>query len=447
MQIDSNQFGPDFVWGCASAAFQIEGAVDEDGKGPSIWDDFTSRKGKIKTGETARVACDHYHRYEEDLDLLAAMAFKNYRFSVAWTRILPEGKGQINQKGLDFYDRLVDACLERSITPWLTCYHWDLPLALHHRGGWPERSIVGWFEEYVDSITSHLGDRVKNWIVLNEPVAFVGKGYGDGEFAPGEKSVKKFLKATHHVALAQSAGGRIIRENVPDAQIGTTFSCSTITPNTQSKLDLQAARTFDALYNRLFIEPAVGLGYPVDDLRPLRAIEKYMKAGDDELLPFDFDFIGIQNYYRVVAKWTLWPPLLFAKEVPARKREVEVNTMGFEVFPEGMYDMLRKFASYQGVKKIIVTENGTCTPDVVRDGRVEDPLRIQFFERYLDQVLRAKQEGIPVEGYFVWSLTDNFEWSDGYDPRFGLVHVDYSTQKRTVKESGYWWEKFLNSPV
>ena len=444
MQINSNHFGSDFTWGCASAAFQIEGAVDIDGKGPSIWDEFTHQQGRIKTGQNADIACDHYHRYEEDLDLLAGMAFSNYRFSVAWSRVIPEGTGPVNEKGLDFYDRLIDACLERSVIPWLTCYHWDLPLALHRRGGWPERTILSWFEEYVDLITRRYGDRVKNWMVLNEPVAFVGKGYGDGEFAPGEKSVKKFLKATHHVALAKSAGGRIIRQNVSDAHIGTTYSCSTIEPKSRSKLDKRAAQTFDALYNRLFIEPAVGLGYPTDELRPLRAIQKYMKPGDEDLLPFDFDFIGIQNYYRVVAKWTLWPPLLFAKEVPATKRNVETNTMGFEVYPEGMYDMLKRFAGYPGVDKIIVTENGTCTPDVEQGGKVSDPTRIQFFERYLEQVLRARNEGVPVEGYFIWSLTDNFEWSDGYDPRFGLVYVDYATQKRTIKDSGYWWRNFLN---
>jgi beta-glucosidase len=443
-ELKNLDFDTDFTWGCAAAAFQTEGAWKEDDKGLSIWDDFTHKRGKVKNGDHAEVACDFYHRYEEDLDLLQSMGFKNFRFSLSWSRLLPEGMGKPNQKGLDFYHRVIDACLDRDIQPWITLYHWDLPLALHDAGGWPNRDIVRWFVNYVDIATRAFGDKVKYWMVLNEPVAFVGQGYGNGLFAPGIKSVKQFIQATHHVTLCQAEGGRKIRENIPDAHIGTTFSCSEISPNSSSKRDAMAARTLDALYNRLFIEPALGMGYPIDDLKALKRIEKYMMPGDDQIMKFDFDFIGIQNYYRVVAKWSLFPPVLWAREVTARERGVPMNVMEKEEHPEGMYQMLKKFAAYPGVKKIIVTENGTCLRDQSVGGRVEDPKRIQFFKDYLEQVLRAKKEGVPVEGYFVWSLTDNFEWNEGYEPRFGLIHVDYVTQKRTIKSSGYWWKEFLS---
>lgn len=441
--IVSSDFGTDFSWGVATAAFQTEGAWQEDGKGPSIWDDFTHKKGKVKTGEHAEVATDFYHKYARDLDLLKQMQFGNFRFSLAWSRILPQGIGSANQKGIDFYNRVIDACLDRGITPWVTLYHWDLPSALHEMGGWTNREILDWFTEYSDLATRSFGDRVKNWMVLNEPTVFVGYGYGSGYHAPGIKSVGQFMKATHHVTLCQGEGGRVIRGNVSGANIGTTFSCSEITPYSDSEKDRKAARTFDALYNRLFIEPALGLGYPFADLKAMQRVEKYMQPGDEAIQQFDFDFIGIQNYFRVVAKWSLFPLVLFAKEVPAKERDVPINVMEFEIYPEGIYTMLKKFGAYEGVKKIVVTENGTCVEDHLENGKVNDPKRIQFFKDYLTQVLKAKKEGVPVEGYFVWTLTDNFEWSDGYEPRFGLVYVDFKSQERFIKDSGFWWRDFL----
>ncbi|MEQ9098007.1 MAG: GH1 family beta-glucosidase [Imperialibacter sp.] len=438
-------FGNDFTWGVATAAFQTEGAWNLDGKGESVWDRFTHTKGKIKTGDHANIATDFYHRYEQDIDLVKLMGFESFRFSIAWPRLLPKGTGHINSKGIDFYHRVIDYCLENGITPWITLYHWDLPQALQDQGGWTNRDIIGWFTEYVDLVTRQYGDKVHNWMVLNEPMAFTGLGYMAGYHAPGVKGLDSFLSAAHHTTMCQAEGGRVVRYNVPHANIGTTYSCSHVDPIDKLPWNVDAANRMDAVFNRLYVEPGLGLGYPTKAVPILRRIEKFMKAGDEEKLPFEFDFIGIQNYFRIVSKYSLFSLGLFAKEVPATKRNVEMNSMNFEIFPEGIYHMLKRFGSYDGIKKLVVTENGVCLPDQLSNGAVNDYRRIKFFEEYLLQVLRAKKEGIDVDGYFVWTLTDNFEWSEGYEPRFGLVHVDYETQQRTVKDSGWWWKELLTA--
>ncbi|MEQ9377055.1 MAG: GH1 family beta-glucosidase [Imperialibacter sp.] len=438
-------FGNDFTWGVATAAFQTEGAWNLDGKGESVWDRFTHTKGKIKTGDKADIATDFYHRYEQDIDLVKLMGFDSFRFSIAWPRLLPSGTGHINSKGIDFYHRVIDYCLENGITPWITLYHWDLPQVLQDKGGWTNRDIIGWFTEYTDLVTREYSDKVRNWMVLNEPMAFTGLGYMAGYHAPGVKGLDAFLSAAHHTTMCQAEGGRVVRYNVPHANIGTTYSCSHVDPIDKLPWNVDAANRMDAVFNRLYVEPGLGLGYPTKAVPILRRIEKFMKAGDEEKLPFEFDFIGIQNYFRIVSKYSLFSLGLFAKEVPATKRNVEMNSMNFEIFPEGIYHMLKRFASYEGIKKLVVTENGVCLPDQVNNGAVNDFRRIKFFEEYLLQVLRAKKEGIDVDGYFVWTLTDNFEWSEGYEPRFGLVHVDYETQQRTVKDSGWWWKELLTA--
>lgn len=444
--LTADQFGPGFLWGTATAAYQIEGAWNKDGKGPSIWDDFSHKKGHIKTGENGDVACDFYHRYPEDLDLLKQMHFDVFRFSIAWSRILPEGTGAPNVAGLAFYDRVIDACLERQIQPWITLYHWDLPLALHHRGGWRSRDIVGWFSDYVALCARRFGDRVKNWMVLNEPMAFTALGYFLGMHAPGEHGFGKFKRAVHHAVLCQAEGGRILRSEVSNAHIGTTFSVMPVQPKSNKEKNILAARRADALFNRLFIEPALGMGYPVDGFPYLRTMEKLMQDGDTEKMKFDFDFIGLQNYTRFVVGFSLFPPVLWAHQVkPARLaggRE-HLTEMGWEVYPEGMYQILKQFAAYPGVRKIIVTENGAAFPDTIQDDGVHDIRRIRFFQDYLRQALKAKKEGVPLAGYFVWSLMDNFEWAEGFKPRFGLIYVDFKTQKRILKDSGLWWKNFL----
>jgi beta-glucosidase len=441
--LQRSDFGKDFKWGVSTAAFQIEGAAREDGKSESIWDRFASVKGKIKNNENADTAADFYHRYKEDVSLIRELNFDAFRFSLAWARILPNGTGEINQKGIDFYNRVIDACLALNIEPWVTLYHWDLPQALEEKGGWTNRDIVSWFSEYADVCTHKFGDSVKNWMILNEPLAFTALGYFLGIHAPGKKGLKNFLPAVHHTALCQAEGGRIAKKNVIDGHIGTTFSCSPVHPLKETDNNLKAAARFDALVNRLFIEPTLGMGYPVDTVPALKRIEKYYKEGDEQRLAFDFDFTGIQNYTREVVKYNVTNPVLWGKQVPAEKRNVEMTEMKWEVYPESIYEMIKKFSQYEKVKKIYVTENGAAFKDLVDSGSVHDTQRVSYFEKYLEQVLRAKKEGAKLNGYFVWSLVDNFEWAEGYTPRFGIVHVDFETQQRTIKDSGYWFRDFL----
>ncbi|ALI99162.1 GH1 family beta-glucosidase [Rufibacter tibetensis] len=436
-------FGKEFKWGVSTAAYQIEGAHEADGKGPSIWDDFTNTKKKVLQGLHANHTCDFYNRFPDDLDLMRSMHIPNFRFSLSWPRILPGGTGSVNQKGLDYYDRLIDNCLSRGIEPWVTLYHWDLPAALERQGGWTNRDVVQWFSEYVQLCASRYGDRVNHWMVLNEPMAFVGAGYFLGIHAPGRRNINAFLAATHHATLCQAEGGRILKQLLPQAEIGTTFSCSHIEPYRNLERDQKAARRVDALLNRLFLEPSLGLGYPFKDIPYLNRIEKFFEPGDENRMAFDFDFIGLQNYTRELVKYSFFTPFLQAKLVPAARRGVPLTVMGWEVYPEAIYHMLHRFNAYTGIKKIIITENGAAFPDTVKDGQVNDPDRVEYLQRYLRQVLRARQEGVKVEGYFVWSFSDNFEWAEGYHPRFGLVYVDFETQERIVKSSGHWFSQFL----
>ncbi|MFC0181818.1 beta-glucosidase [Pseudarcicella hirudinis] len=444
-EFTKNDFGKDFVWGVASAAFQNEGAWNLDGKGESIWDRFSHKKGKIKSGQNADIACDFYNRYEEDIEILKSLNFNVFRFSFSWSRILPDGTGKINREGLNFYHKVIDKCLEEGIQPWVTLYHWDLPQALEDKGGWTNRDILLWFSEYCNLVTKEFGSKVKHWMVLNEPMGFTGLGYMTGQHAPGRLGMWNFLPAVHHAALCQAQGGRIIRRNVADAVIGTTFSCSSIEPATEKPADIKAAKRVDALLNRLFLEPALGRGYPTQELPFLnKMVKKYVKNGDMERLKFDFDFIGIQNYFRVVVKNALFVPYLFAKEVSPKERNIsDLTDMGWEISPKGMYRILKQIAAYPEVRKIIVTENGAAFPDKMAEGQIDDSDRIRFYQEYLRNVLHAKEEGIKVGGYLAWTLTDNFEWAEGFKPRFGLVHIDFKTQKRTLKKSGKWFMEFL----
>jgi beta-glucosidase len=441
----AKDFGTDFRWGTATAAFQVEGALNEQGRGPSIWDTFTRKKGKIKNDHHAEIACDFYNRYESDLELVAQLGFKEFRFSISWSRILPEGTGAVNQGGVDFYNRVIDKCLSLHIEPWITLYHWDLPQALEDRGGWKNRNILDWFSEYVSLCAHTFGSKVRNWIVLNEPMAVAGLGYTTGMHAPGKKGILNFLPVVHHLALCQAEGGRIIRDIVPAAYIGTALSCSHVQPFSQSSKDIRAAKRADAIMNRLFLEPALGMGYPVDVFPFLKGISKYMKAGDEQKLAFDFDFIGLQNYFRIIVKHSYFAPVLWLEEVSAKKRNVPLTAMGWEIAPDGMYEILKQFGKYTNIREIVISENGAAFEDVLKDGRVEDTQRIQFFQEYLASILKAKKEGVNVGGYLAWSLLDNFEWAEGYGPRFGLVYVDYESQQRTIKDSGKWFAGFLES--
>lgn len=441
--LKKEDFGSDFHWGTSTSSYQIEGAWNAHGKGPSIWDEFSNTKGKVFQDHNGNEACDFYNNWQDDLNLISSMSISNYRFSLSWPRIIPNGTGEVNKEGIKFYNKIIDHCLASNITPWITLYHWDLPLELEKKGGWTNREMVNWFSEYVKVCVSHFGDRVKNWMILNEPMVFTGAGYFLGLHAPGKKGLNNFIPAVHHAALCQAEGGRIIRSMQTNANIGTTFSCSHIDPYRSLKRDEKAAERVDAILNRLFLEPSLGLGYPVDNLKQLRRIEKFMLNGDEKSLAFDFDFIGVQNYTREVVRHSFFTPLINANIVNAEKRNVPLTAMNWEVYPESIYKILKKFNEYPQVKKIIVTENGAAFHDEVQNGEVVDKERKHYLKSHLMQVLRAKKEGIPVDGYFVWSFLDNFEWSEGYYPRFGLVYVDYENQQRIVKDSGHWYSNFL----
>jgi beta-glucosidase len=441
--LHKDQFGQDFLWGVSTAAFQIEGAHDADGKGSSIWDVFTSQKGKIKNGHHALTACDFYNSYQNDIDLINELNIPNFRFSISWPRIMPTGTHPVNQAGIDYYNKIIDSLLASGIEPWITIYHWDLPHDLEVKGGWTNRDSVTWFSEYVEVCAQYFGDRVKNWMVINEPSVFTGAGYFLGIHAPGKKGITNYLKAMHHVTLATAAGAKKLRNLIPDANIGTTFSCTHIEPFSQAPKDIEAAKRVDTLLNRTFIEPILGLGYPQADLPVLKKLNNYILEDDLNNLAFEFDFIGLQCYTREVVKSSLLIPYIGAELISAEKRNVIATDMGWEVYPPALYHVLKKFNAYN-IKKIIITENGAAFPDILKNGKVYDIKRTHYIQDHLEQILKAKKDGYNVDGYFVWSLTDNFEWAEGYNARFGLIHVDFETQQRTIKHSGLWFRDFLS---
>ncbi|MFZ4549219.1 MAG: glycoside hydrolase family 1 protein, partial [Bacteroidales bacterium] len=305
-------FGSGFNWGVSTAAYQIEGAWNIDGKGKSIWDTFSNTKGKTWQGQNGNIACDFYHRFEQDIRLMVRLKIPNFRFSLSWSRIIPNGIGNVNPLGIEYYNRVIDFCLEVGIEPWISLYHWDLPHELENKGGWTNRDIIGWFGDYVQLCVRYFGDRVKHWMVLNEPMVFTGAGYFLGIHAPGRKGLNSFLAAAHHAAMCQAEGGRVIRSLQSKANIGTTFSCSSIHPYTNAKQDIAAALRVDALLNRMFVEPLAGLGYPMQDLKLLQRIERFIKDGDEVKLPFDMDFIGVQNYTREIIAFSLITPMIWA---------------------------------------------------------------------------------------------------------------------------------------
>ena len=446
IKFSAKDFGNNFQWGVAIAAAQNEGAADMYGRGPSIWDVYAKRRGKIKGAAKPTVACDFYHRYKDDLLLVKALGFNVFRFSISWSRILPDGSGKINKEGISFYQKVIEECLLLGLTPYVTLYHWDLPQALEKRGGWTNYLIVKWFSRFVTICAEAFGDKVKHWIILNEPFGFTALGYMLGKHAPGKMGLDNFIPALHHAALAQADGGRIIRKLVPHAHIGTTFSFSHVIPFSDKKQDIAAANRIDILMNRLFIEATLGKGYPADDsfkfLEKLHLQSKSWKY--TERLKFDFDFIGIQYYFPIVVRHNNLIPILQASEVKPSKRKVPFTAMGWEVNAESFYKTIKRIWLYGAVKEIIITENGSFFKDVLKSGVVDDAERINYFQQHLQAVLKAKKEGVNVNGYFAWTLMDNFEWSEGYHAKFGLVHMDTNTQLRTIKNSGYWWRDFLN---
>nr|WP_214460442.1 GH1 family beta-glucosidase [Flavihumibacter fluvii] len=439
-------FGPDFHFGVAISATQNEGAATIDGRSPSIWDVYARRKGVIRNKAKPTVTCDFYHRYKDDLLLVKALGFSCFRFSISWSRILPDGTGKANVAGINFDNDVINECLRLGLIPFVTLYHWDLPQVLQQEGGWASPLINRWFRHFVKICAKAFGNRVKYWLVLNEPVGFTSLGYMLGKHAPGKRNLEQFLKTVHHAAIAQAEGGHVLRELVPNAQIGTCFSCSEIVPYTSKPADLSAARRIDLLINRLFIEPLLGKGFPEDDKGLMdKMARQNLSWRFTERMQFDMDFIGLQNYFPLVIRHNPFMPFVQASVVKASSRKVPFTSLDWEINPGSFLQIIKRFWKYGGIREIMITENGAAFKDRFSQGRINDTERIDYFKSHLSALLQAKKEGVNLKGYFAWTLMDNFEWAEGFDARFGLVHVDFNTQLRTVKNSGYWWRDFLNS--
>jgi beta-glucosidase len=440
---DSNLVFPkDFVWGAATASYQIEGARDEDGKGESIWDSFCHTPGNVDNDDTGDVACDHYHRWREDVALMKAMGLQAYRFSIAWPRIFPAGRGEVNQVGIDFYSGLVDTLLEAGIEPWVTLYHWDLPQALEDEGGWPARMSVDAFIEYTDVVSRALGDRVRNWITFNEPYVSAFIGYLEGRHAPGRKSLHEALAAAHHLLLSHGRSVPVIRQNNPQAKVGITLNLGPQIPASQSEADRARATWMDGFINRWFLDPLVGRGYPSDMVKGFGDAMEFVQSGDIETIATPIDLMGVNYYTRNIARSKTLPE---GENAPVIVHPNEEHTdMGWEVYPEGLYNILGRLHFAYDFPSIFITENGAAFKDKVNaDGQVDDSQRLSYIKRHLQQVHRAIACGVPVKGYFAWSLLDNFEWAYGYSKRFGLIYVDYETQQRTPKSSAKWYAQVI----
>jgi beta-glucosidase len=440
-------FPKNFWWGTATAAYQIEGAWNEDGKGESIWDRFSHTPNKIKNGDTGDVACDHYHRYREDVNIMRALQMKSYRFSIAWTRIQAAGSGRPDPKGLDFYSRLIDALLEAKIRPLPTLYHWDLPQFLEDSGGWPNRDTAQRFADYADIVMSAYGDRVQSWSIFNEPWVFTTLGYLFGNHAPGRTDVDAYLRATHVVNLAQGMAFRVMKGVRPKSNVGTAFSLSPMQPASASRADKEAAERAHRWQNVWFLEPALRGKYP-DAFVGVTPEMLGVQAGDMEKVRAPLDFIGVNNYYRYIVsairpKTSGLNPIakIYPVDVKIGGDTGPKTDMGWEVYPRGLYEIVMRISKDYG-RPIEITENGCAYADAPgKDGAVLDTRRIAYYNGYLQELARAIKEGADVRGYHAWSLLDNFEWAEGYSKRFGLTYVDFKTEQRTIKDSGRWYAK------
>jgi len=427
----TRQFPEGFVWGTSTASYQIEGAVTENGRGPSIWDTFSHTPGRVVNGDTGDVACDHYHRYPEDIALMQRLGISAYRFSTAWPRILPQGKGQINELGLVFYDRLVDAVLEAGITPWLCFYHWDLPQALQDRGGWSNRDSADWFTDYALIVHRRLGDRVRHYATFNEPNVFTLLGHGLGIHAPGLTDRTATLKAIHHINLAHGKAIAALRRDDRDLTLGIVNNLHPTVPASPSEEDKKAAEWADALWNRAFADPQFLGRYPAL-LEP--EIAPYMQPDDFATIQQPLDYFGVNHYSRNYVRHDPSAVLGYAMSSPPE--DVPVTGMGWEINPRVFYDLLMDIHQRYGPIPIYVTENGAGYEETASaDGQIYDDYRIAFLESYLSALQDAIAAGADIRGYFIWSLLDNFEWAYGYAKRFGLVYIDYRTLKRIPKKS------------
>ncbi len=437
-------FPDDFLWGTATSSYQIEGAWDQGGKGESIWDRFSHTPGRIADGSTGDVACDHYHLYREDVSLMKEIGVKAYRFSISWPRILPQGKGKVNPEGLDFYSRLTDCLLEAGIKPLITLYHWDLPQDLHDLGGWANRDIAGWFADYAAAVARKLGDRVEFWATMNEPQVFAMLGYFIGLHAPGVMDPVKYLAVSHHINLAHGAGVTAIRSECPQPQVGTVLQIPPIYPRSDSDEDQEAAQIMDSFLNRWYAEPVLLGRYPSDILELIKPFEPPIQEGDLERIHQPLDFAGLNLYTRLFAYHD--PNVPVARAMADEDHRIPGATytdFGWEVYPRAIYESLKRFKDEWGDPPVYITENGRSREDVLVDGKVNDPERIEYLAAYLAQVRKAMDEGVKVRGYFLWSFMDNFEWAEGYTKRFGIVHVDFDTRVRTPKASAHWYRDLI----
>jgi beta-glucosidase len=443
-------FSKDFIWGAAAASYQIEGAAFEDGRGATVWDTFSHTKGKVKNEDNGDIACDHYHRFREDIKLMKEMGLQAYRFSISWSRILPEGTGKVNEAGLKFYSDLVDELLKADIEPFITLFHWDLPQALYDRGGWSNREIADWFAEYTRIVVEALSNRVSHWMTLNEPLCHILLGHYTGIHAPGDKvSTREAFKMLHHMNLAHGKAVQTIRKYAKKPSIiGVVPNPTTGVPATEKKEDLDAARAYTisgtsrGIYsNGWWLDPLLIGEYPKDGIEAMGSDfpADMIKDGDMELMSQKLDFLGINLYTGTIIShddvqgYTVCPP----------KNGFAQNALKWHVVPQALY-YLPKFLYEKYKLPIIIAENGLTLPDWVSlDGKVHDPNRIDYMNRYLKELRRASEEGIDIIGYFAWSILDNFEWAEGYNERFGLIHVDFDSLKRTPKDSYYWYSNLI----
>ena len=446
-------FPRNFFWGAATAAYQIEGAWKQAGKGESIWDRFAHTPGKIKNGDTGDIACDSYRRWREDIALIRAMSLNSYRFSISWPRIQPSGSGGVNTKGVDYYSRIVDALLEARVRPFVTLYHWDLPQALEDAGGWPNRDTASRFADYAELVARALGDRVSDWMLFNEPSAFTDLGYLEGTHAPGRKSLLDFLRASHTVNLAQGAGFRALKATRPSARVGTAFSMSACEPATNSEEDKLAAERAHAMTNLWFLYPALNGRYP-EALAFLPETAMGIKSSDLDKMRAPLDFIGINLYYRTIAsapsaleRLSHTQQWLFPVKMVGSQQDPKTG-IGWEVWPQAMYDVVTRISRDFNHPQIEITESGCAYndgPDT--NGVIHDARRIEYHRQYLQALAHAIADGADVRGYHAWTLLDNFEWAEGFSQRFGLAYVDFKTQQRTIKESGRWYARLAERNV
>ena len=431
-------FPADFVWGAATASYQIEGAVHEDGRGESVWDRFSATPGKVRAGDTGAVACDFYHRYPDDVRLMKDLGIDAFRFSIAWPRVLPEGRGTVNKAGLDFYDRLVDTLLEQGIEPFATLFHWDTPQALEDEGGWRVRSTANAFAEYAEVVAARLGDRVKHWMTHNEPWVYAWIGHAWGVHAPGRTSDDEAVAVAHHLLLSHGWAVEAIRRAAPESQVGIVLNLSHVYPASDTPEDEAAAYKVDGEGNRWFLDPIFRGAYPADLLERNAVVAPFVQDGDMEAIAAPIDFLGVNNYFRHVVGAGPDGPRM--ERVP----DAKYTAMDWEVYPDGLYELLVRVGRDYSPPAIYVTENGAAFGDVrVHDGAVHDPERTEYLQTYIGSVGRAIADGAPVKGYFVWSFLDNFEWALGYSRRFGIVYVDYPTLERVPKDSFYWYRDLI----